>query len=188
MDEQKPKNRRGPQGKGKFGDYLPAAIAKKRIEEMSMPEPNSGCWLWLGAGALHSYGCVWNGFRPEGAHRVSYRAFVADIPDGMQLDHLCRVRACVNPGHLEIVTAQENLHRADTVTGINARKTCCSRGHLLSGDNVRLSKQGRRGCRACQALHAFEKRRAKGIPSRGKRGPYAGRPSLRPVPDTAAFD
>jgi HNH endonuclease len=71
----------------------------------------TGCWLWQGA--LHSagYGFLSVGGRNQLAHRVAYRLFVGPIPDGLELDHLCRVKHCVNPAHLEPVTTAENLRR-----------------------------------------------------------------------------
>lgn len=78
------------------------------------------------------------------AHRVAYAHLVGPIPDGMQLDHLCRNRTCVNPDHLEPVSAQENVRRA------RALVTACPQGHPYDATNTRMY-QGRRYCRACRA-------------------------------------
>ena len=84
-----------------------------RFMAFVIPEPNTGCWLWVGGGNGKGYGK----FRPESsgrnmrAHRFAYEHFVGKIPAGMQLDHLCRVRCCVNPQHLEPVTCRENIIR-----------------------------------------------------------------------------
>jgi hypothetical protein len=68
---------------------------------------------------------------------------VGPIPEGKQLDHLCRNRACINPEHLEPVTAKENILRGESFSAKNARKTHCIHGHELSGDNLRILKHGR---------------------------------------------
>jgi len=85
------------------------------IDAYFVPEPNSGCWLWIGPVAPNGYGH----YRPHGhgrprmvaAHRALYELEKGAIPPGLQIDHLCRVRSCVNPAHLEAVTASENQRR-----------------------------------------------------------------------------
>ena len=80
-----------------------------RFEDKYIPEPNSGCWLWIGGKTSMGYGQIGLGRRDEGdilAHRFSYEHYRGSIPDGFDLDHLCRNPACVNPGHLEAVTHQ----------------------------------------------------------------------------------
>jgi hypothetical protein len=81
-------------------------------EERPLYEVANGCWLWLGA--IHpenGYGAMWDGEKLGRAHRVIYEAVNNMVPEGMDLDHLCRVRHCVNPDHLEPVTRSENLQR-----------------------------------------------------------------------------
>lgn len=126
---------------------LPERIASKiQIDE-------SGCWLWTagrqnkdGYGGVHWYG-KWSR-----AHRVVYQLLVGDIPDGLQLDHTCRVRHCVNPAHLEPVTGRENVLRGDTIAAKHAARTHCPKGHPLDGDNLVPSqlKLGQRSCLTCQ--------------------------------------
>lgn len=91
-------------------------------------DPVAGCWLWTAAKNNGGYGMFTftTGWR-RSAHRVSYETFVGPIPDGLQLDHLCRVRHCVNPDHLEPVTAAENTRRSP----IHVSKT--RRRHALVG-------------------------------------------------------
>lgn len=105
-----------------------------------------GCWLWLGyVGIRNGYGSFGAG---KLAHRVAYEAFVGAIPPGLQIDHLCKVRRCVNPDHLEAVTQRENLLRGDTVTARNAARTECPRGHPYTPENTYRSN-GKRRCRIC---------------------------------------
>lgn len=108
----------------------------------------SECWLWQGVVTNAGYGHVWAKGRRILAHRVFYERHVGAIPLGMELDHLCRVRRCVNPAHLEPVTTRENILRGSAPTAANARKTHCKRGHPLSGDNLYLNR-GRRICVTC---------------------------------------
>lgn len=86
-------------------------------------------------------------------HRLVYEMRVGPIPEGLELDHLCRVRHCANPAHLEPVTPQVNQRRGYGFSGINARKTQCVRGHDLTPENVYLTRRNMRQCRACRAIH-----------------------------------
>ena len=113
-------------------------------------ETNTGCWEFNGATSPGGYGFVRVSGKNLYAHRFVYEQMVADIPDGLQLDHLCRNRRCVNPAHLEPVTPRINTLRGTSAQAINAAKTECIRGHKLSGDNVRIDKTGRRICRRCK--------------------------------------
>lgn len=121
------------------------------------------CWLWVGGTLRGGYGKVGNPTRL--AHRVAYELVVGPIPEGLQIDHLCQVRSCVNPAHLEPVTPKENQRRSASVSGLNAAKTICDRGHALDGDNLWTCPEdsmtpGKRVCRACKRENqrAYRKR------------------------------
>jgi hypothetical protein len=75
---------------------------------------------------------------------------VGPIPDGLVLDHLCRVRNCVRPEHLEVVTFRENVLRGEGSSANRARQTHCYKGHLLEGENVYTPHNGKRGCKTCR--------------------------------------
>lgn len=132
----------------------------ERFESKISPEPNSGCWLWTGGLSRSGYGYTYTARRHnmECAHRVVYKLLRGPIPDGLQIDHLCRMRCCVNPEHMECVTGPVNTRR-----GGNALKTVCKRGHLLSGENLFFSS-GTRQCRICS--------RARGQKTDAKRAPF----------------
>ncbi len=102
------------------------------------------------------------------AHRVIYQIFVERIPDALQCDHLCKVRHCVNPAHIEAVTAAINNARSESPAAINARKTHCPLGHPLTPDNIVKRKDRKaRNCRICAnnkaVIYAERKRRAAGV-------------------------
>ena len=109
-----------------------------------------GCWTWTAATVPAGYGRVqWQG-RVQQAHRVAYELLVGPIPEGLHLDHLCRVRNCVNPAHLEPVTPGENVLRGTGVSAVHAAAEFCRYGHPLSGENLRTKANGWRACRACE--------------------------------------
>ncbi len=147
---------------------------KRSLEERfwakAQPEPNTGCWLWLGNIQPNGYSYISsnNGRTNRIAHRVAYELLVGPIPEHLEIDHLCRNRECVNPQHLEAVTHSVNQKRSPVVrlrlqkmaaaaldmriTNLRASSTC-RRGHLWNRENTYYypnSPRGQRGCRICQ--------------------------------------
>lgn len=129
-----------PHQAGNFGDpRLPDRFWSKVI-----PEPNSGCWLWIGAACPKGYGTAKSDGRTVKVHRLAYTTLVCAVPDGLHLDHLCRTRCCVNPAHLEAVSPLENQRR-----GLRGDLTThCPKGHPYSGRNLMRNHRSRL-CRAC---------------------------------------
>lgn len=121
----------------------------------------SKCWEWQGAKMRNGYGQMAIGGRRWAAHRYAYEQIKGSIPQGLDLDHLCRNRACVNPDHLEPVTRQENLNRG-VKKSLCPKKTHCVHGHELAGDNLYLHPTGRRCCRACTNARARRARQCRG--------------------------
>lgn len=111
-----------------------------------------GCWVWRAALNTQGYGSFFAG--PDrgvvGAHCFAYELMIGPVPPGLELDHLCRNRRCVCPLHMDPVTHDENVQRADNR---KPQLTHCKRGHALAGDNVRLvhraSGRVERWCRTC---------------------------------------
>lgn len=126
-----------------------------RFQRLYVPEPNTGCWLWTGALDTGGYGRFNIGGEVlDCAHRVSFKLFKGKIPDGYDIDHLCRVRCCVNPDHLEAVTRRENLRRSSIVSStIKANQTHCIYGHEFTASNVWLNAKGHRVCKKCKNRH-----------------------------------
>jgi hypothetical protein len=116
-----------------------------------LSEDSSECWKWTGKLKEDGYAIIAAKGKQVGAHRFAYEKWVGPITGGLYIDHLCRVRHCVNPEHLEAVTNEENIRR-----GGNAAKVICKYGHPLSGENLILTNQGTRQCRICVRRRAME--------------------------------
>jgi len=113
------------------------------------------CWEWIGTIWRNSgYARFKDGGVEVPAHRWAYLDAYGPIQNGLQLDHLCRNRRCVNPKHLEAVTGKVNVLRGETITAINHRKTHCTRGHEFSKENTFIRRNGHRRCKECTKLSA----------------------------------
>lgn len=126
-------------------------------------EKTETCWLWTGATSSWGYGNFYVDGKYLKAHRWAYENFVGPIPEGLDLDHLCRVRHCVRPTHLEPATRRENLKRGEVPWGAwQLARTHCPQGHPYSGENLYTYPDGRRACRTCalDAKHRYRKRLA----------------------------
>ena len=120
----------------------PRSLVDRFLDKIAA-EPNSGCWLWVGSVHQNGYGKFRTPAGMQWAHRFSYELHRGPIPDDLQIDHLCRVKSCVNPAHLELVTAKENIRRRDV--GL----THCPQGHEYTPENTYRRPSGKRRCRIC---------------------------------------
>jgi len=127
--------------------------------ESKITRDSSGCWLWHGVILSTGYGQAASNGRRFMAHRFAYELLVGPIPAGLTIDHLCRVRQCVNPDHMEPVSRWENVRRAPTnPVAANLTKTTCPRGHEYTS----TGRKGWRKCRTCVNELSRQKRRERG--------------------------
>jgi hypothetical protein len=143
------------------GECTPQEWVRYRVKEADRGH-SSPCWIWQSGVDNSGYGTS-PGTRilppHTRAHRIAYAAFVGPIPDGFEIDHLCNVRLCCNPAHLEAVTKEENNRRSMPQRRLAMRalrRTHCIRGHELTPENSRYRKDGGRQCRTC--VYASNKR------------------------------
>lgn len=139
-----------------FADQIPDRFLTKIVMR------EDGCWSWIGNSDRHGYGLFKYDRRQRLVHRVAYELFVDAIPEGLEIDHLCRNRLCVNPSHLEPVPHLENMLRSPHFQGSgsgNPRKTACCKGHEFTPENTRYERSGRRYCRECKRLAGAAARR-----------------------------
>lgn len=153
----------GPQTVWKVASYPVVqsedVMLPERIQSKIMPEPNSGCWLWTGYVAPNGYGKMQvklpgGGWTTKYAHREIYKAVKGEIPPGLDIDHRCRQRCCVNPDHLRPATRKENVANAVRNRAKLLARTHCKRGHEFDADNTRWFKSPWSGlpvrqCRTC---------------------------------------
>jgi len=126
------------------------AVLDRTFLDAHIRRTESGCWEWTRSINVDGYGDIraGGGQHRRYAHRFAYELLVGPIPDGLELDHLCRNRCCCNPAHLEPVTHAENMRR-----GSYGSRTHCIRGHEFTPENTYVQpKTGHRYCKACIAL------------------------------------
>jgi hypothetical protein len=121
-----------------------------RIEKYSEPEPMSGCLLWIGCLSDSGYALLRVKGKNKRVHRLLWEAERGVLPSSLTLDHLCRVRSCINIRHLEPVSARENTLRGICRSAVNSRKTHCHRGHEFTPENTRIEGLRLRRCRQCR--------------------------------------
>ena len=148
-------------GKGRSipmpGKYTPTPKDIERFwSKVDRSAGPDACWLWKSTINAYGYGRFNCGGRRNGslaAHRVAYEELNGEIPNGLVIDHLCRVRHCVNPAHMETVTSGENVMRGMSPSVLTATTGMCRRGHVMSDENtyVYTEKNGRTKyrCREC---------------------------------------
>ena len=127
----------------------------QRLERHIEPCPASGCWLWLGPIDNCGYGKMMIWYKRYFAHHIAWLIYKKTIPVGLEFDHLCRVRCCVNPAHLELVSHAENVKRGEP-----ANKTHCKFGHEFTSINTywlpKINGLKQRVCRICQRKRTKE--------------------------------
>jgi hypothetical protein len=139
-------------------DYLAEAATLARFMER-INRTASGCWEWTSYRNYAGYGLFNTGGSPRRVHRLAYTHFIGPIPDGLQVDHVCRNRACCNPDHLEAVTPSVNTLRAVPYRskpapgrqGGGTPKPYCRNGHPRAG-NIKRSKSGAVVCMECERI------------------------------------
>ena len=133
---------------------------KDRFILQTSPCPNTGCWFWTGTVANHGYGYIKINGKNTMAHRFSWELHNGPIPDGLVIDHLCRVRSCVNPAHLRVVTFKENVLCGTAPTALNAAKTKCGKcgGSFIT---VGTNKRDCLMCKRRRQLKSWHKRKGR---------------------------
>jgi hypothetical protein len=126
---------------------------RERLAQFAEQYGATQCWPWPGGVDGNGYVPMhWGGRTGKRirAHRLAYELLVGPIPDGLHIDHLCKVRRCCNPAHMEPVTPAENALRSPSPPTLNKAKTHCPQGHPYSVENTWISRMGWRQCRACK--------------------------------------
>lgn len=132
--------------------FTKTAPNTKEVLLTKYTEDENGCWIWNGPKDKDGYGKTTVRQKHIRAHRAFYEALRGSVPEGLVLDHICRVVACTNPDHLEPVTVKENTLRGKAPSAINAKKTECLRGHPFNDGNTFINVRGARVCKPCRKI------------------------------------
>lgn len=148
-----------------------AAVLARIMSRVHVDE--RGCWVSSYAKTGNGYCSIKVDGRLLRVHRLTFELLRSPIPEGLQLDHLCRRRDCCNPEHLEPVTPRENVLRGEGVCAVNARKTHCPRGHAYTPGNLAAYPPHGRACLTCKRDRERERQRRirKSQPTAGMRRP-----------------
>lgn len=115
---------------------------------MSKTKKTDTCWIFTGGLDSGGYGQIKVNGKDRRTHRVAYELLVGPIPEGLVIDHLCRVRNCVNPDHMEPIDQRSNVLRGTNPWAVHSRQTHCANGHEFNAENTRYDRNGR-VCRPC---------------------------------------
>ena len=161
--------------------YLPA-----ELRFWAKVQKTDTCWIWTANKNRKGYGRFLLKGRLVVPHRYSYELLKGQIPDGMQIDHLCRNTLCVNPEHLEAVEGIVNIRRGRV---LRKPQNTCKRGHPLSGDNLYIGTGNRRVCKECHRMKSGESQQrrianfySRGLTWEGKPRKTRRQPPLLPIP------
>jgi len=131
------------------GETEEARFWEKVSIDYYAPSDVDPCWFWTANKVQGGYGRFWAKSKHVLAHRWAYEYFREPIPIGLTIDHLCKVTSCVNPNHLEVVSMEENIHRGESPSAINRRKTHCNNGHKYTTETVCLEASPKGFVRRC---------------------------------------
>lgn len=143
------------------GCQRPSCRIDRKLEDVlgQLIIQDNGCHTWPGA-TNEGYGTVGFG-KPRRrwlVHKLVYEHLVEPVPDGLELDHVCRNTLCANVDHLEPVTHRENILRGLAPPAVHAKKTQCPRGHKYTPENTRTDSKNMRHCRTCDRIHSLKRR------------------------------
>lgn len=144
--------------------YVPLEVMLERFWSKVHKNTSTGCWDWLSSLSIGGYGrLAYKAMGVNYAHRFSWLIHGNKIPSGLQIDHLCRNRKCVNPDHMEVVSSRENTIRGENFCALQVRQTHCKWGHPFDQSNTYINPfNGERHCRECARINGrrFRQRRA----------------------------
>lgn len=155
----------------------------QRVLSRSVAGPG-GCVLWCGAKTPTGYGQIGVDGRRVSVHRISYQAFHGVIPLGLEVDHICRVRHCVNPYHLQAVTHAENVRRA--IRKVKPLRVNCRNGHPMTEGNTYLRPDGKTDCKDCKRVVRTRSKKKRAAMTVAEIAEYCHQPAGSKVPGGAA--